>query len=79
MHNFDTSAFDQHQMLNYNKFANGDQHSQILSLLLCEKEVCKTVNQTVTLPVGLLQRHHAHAPPTTKDRRQVNLGKRKHW
>ena len=65
--------------LNYSKSGNEYQHLQILSLLLREEEVCKTVNQTVTLPVGLLQRHHAHAPQTTEDREQVNLGKRKHW
>lgn len=44
MHNFDTSLFDHHEMLNYTKFGIEDQHSQILSLLLREEEVCKTVN-----------------------------------
>lgn len=55
IHNLDTSASDHHQMLNYSKLGNEDQHSQILSLLLREEEVCRTVNQTVALPVGLLQ------------------------
>lgn len=62
MHIFDTLVFDHHEMLNYTKFGNEEQHSQILSPLLHEEEVCKTVNQAVTLPVGLLQRHHARAP-----------------
>lgn len=79
MHNFDTSAFDHHLTLNYSKFGNEDRHLQILSSLLCEEEVCKTVNQAVTLPVGLLQRHHTHAPQTMEERGQVNLGKQKHW
>lgn len=68
MHNFDTSVFDHHEMLSYTKFGNEDQHSQILH----EEEVCKTVNQAVTLPVGLLQRHHARAH-TADDRAEVNL------
>lgn len=44
MLNFDTSVFDYHEMLNYTKFGNEDQHSQIFSPLLHEEEVCKTVN-----------------------------------
>lgn len=62
MHIFDTLVFDHHEILNYTKFGNEEQHSQILLPLLHEEEVCKTVNQAVTLPVGLLQRHHARAP-----------------
>lgn len=77
MHNLDTSAFDHHQMLNYSKFGKEDCHLQILLLLLHEEEVCKTVSQAVTLPVGLLQRHQAQAPQTSEDRGQVHLGKQK--
>lgn len=66
-------------MLNYSKFGNEDQHTQILSLLLCKEEVCKTVNQAVTFLTGLLQRHHADAPQTAEDRGQVDLKMWKHW
>jgi len=63
-------------MLNYSEFGNEDWHSQILSSLLHEEEVCERVNQPVTLPVG--HRHQAHAPQTAEDRGQVDLGKLKH-
>lgn len=66
-------------MLNYNKFGSENWHSQILSLPFCEEEVCKILNQAVTLPVGRPQRHHAHAAQTGEIRAHVHLGKRKHW